>query len=61
MLADKSSAPLARSAFNTGSDFKPKNDKEKTLSEIFMPPTHLMSNDNFETVSFVIHHATIHS
>jgi len=42
--------PPVPSAFMSGKDFKPANEKEKILSELFMPPTDLIENLDFDSL-----------
>lgn len=41
---------LRASAFDSGSNFKPKNSKEKTLADLFQPPMDLMVHLPFDEV-----------
>lgn len=50
---DKTARPVIKSAFTSGSGFLPKNDKEKTLADIYKPPVDLMVLDTFDGVLFV--------
>ncbi len=50
-MPDKAARPAVKSAFTSGSGFVPKNEKEKTLADIYKPPADLMVMDTFDGVT----------
>jgi hypothetical protein len=49
-VEDMAARKRQKTAFMSGKEFKPANDKEKTLSEIFQPPNDIMTPGTFDSV-----------